>query len=170
VAEDIRVLVPRVRRAVEGVGGNGVLTDNQVKDLVADAIADVILYSGGLFGHELLVTATLSGGVPVPTEYATEPALTLAEGSVIAAQAALNHLTRELALLKTGETIRDEGQEWSWQTSAQAVSERVKELREARDRALEVIAAQQYVPVTFTSFLAVRDRCVAGLIEPHYIG
>ena len=53
---DIRVMVPRVRRALEGAGAPQVLTDDAIKDLTADAIAEVILYTGGVFGHELVVT------------------------------------------------------------------------------------------------------------------
>ena len=53
---DIRVMVPRVRRALEGAGAPPVLTDDAIKDLTADAIAEVILYTGGVFGHELVVT------------------------------------------------------------------------------------------------------------------
>ena len=77
---DIRVMVPRVRRALEGAGAPPVLTDDAIKDLTADAIAEVILYTGGVFGHELVVTAR-DDATNAPTEYATDPELTLSEQS-----------------------------------------------------------------------------------------
>lgn len=161
-ATDIRILVPRVRRAIEGVG-DGTLTDDQVRDITADAIADIILYTGGLWGKDLLITRTDSD---IPSEYATSEALTLPEGSVVAAQAALSVITRELSTSKTSETISDEGQTWSYTLSAQALTQRLADIRDARDRALEAIERKHYVPTSFTSLLAERDHAIAGLIEP----
>jgi hypothetical protein len=87
---NIRVVVPRVRRALGSFGA--ALTDDQLRDVVADAIADVILYTRGAFGQQLVVlhTDTATG---TPDEYGTTTALTFPEQSVIAAQAALSWFT-----------------------------------------------------------------------------
>lgn len=163
--EDIRVLIPRVRRAVEGVGTPQVLTPDQIKDLIADAVADVILFTGGLWGHELIVTARdpITGSA---SEYATSEPLTLAEGSVIAAQAALTHVFQQLKELKVQETIRDEGQEWSYTISAQALRDYLKFLQGQRDLALAEVEAQHPIPTAFVSFLHERDALVARAVEP----
>jgi hypothetical protein len=42
---------------VEGIGAPEKFTDDDINFLIADSIADVILYTGGMFGKELLVTA-----------------------------------------------------------------------------------------------------------------
>lgn len=163
--EDIRVLIPRVRRAVEGVGQPETLTDDEMRDLVADAIADVILFTGGVFGKELLVTVR-DDTTNVPVEYATSEALTLPEGSIIAYQAALTAVWQTLKELKVSETIRDEGQEWSYTLSSTLLRDRIKMLQGLRDQAL----AQLTVPigVAFVSFLHERDRLAACQLEPFY--
>lgn len=161
---DIKVLIPRVRRAVEGVGKPEVLTDDNIRDLIADAIANVILYSGGLFGHELLVTAT-DGTTGYPQEYATDTALTFAEQSVIASQAALDFFLVDLVTAKTSEKISDEAQTWEYTTSAQAIRDRIKQLITQRDKALDTLQ-ESHALETYSSFVAVRDQHVSQLIEP----
>lgn len=138
-AEDIRVLVPRVRRAVEGIGTPEDWTDDQMKDAVADAIADVILYTGGVFGKDLLVTER-DEATNAPVEYATSAPLTLPEGSVIAYQAALTAVYTQMQDVKVQETIRDEGAEWSYSLSATLLRDRISQLQAARDLALEALA------------------------------
>lgn len=160
-------MVPRVRRAVEGVGAAEVLSDDALKDLVADAIANVILYSGGLFGHTLIVTDT-TGDPAVPSEYATEDALTLPEQSVIAAQAALDYFFHQLANVKVSERISDEAQTWEYTTSANLMRDRIKLLMDQRDRALEQLRG--YALDSYESFIAVRDLHVSQLIEPYVHG
>lgn len=133
------MLVPRVRRAVEGIGAERVLSDDQIKDVVADAIADVILFTGGVFGKQLIVASRDTSGVPL--EYETSEPLTLMEGSVIAAQAALSAIYVQLRDFKTSETIRDEGQEWSYTLSANLLRDRVAQLQAERDRAIDALGA-----------------------------
>src|SRR3954470_158368 len=71
VAEtDTRVLIPRVRRSVEGLGAPEKFPDDDIIFLIADSIADVILYTGGTFPKQLLVTDR-DGTTNTPTEYAT---------------------------------------------------------------------------------------------------
>jgi hypothetical protein len=154
--EDIRVLVPRVRRAVEGVGSPEELSDDEMKDLVADAIADVILYTGGVFGKDLLVTERDSI-TNAPTEYATSEPLTLPEGSVIAYQAALTAVYTQMQDVKVQETIRDEGAEWSYSLSATLLRDRINQLQSARDLALEALAGSTS-SVAFINLWVERDR------------
>jgi hypothetical protein len=165
--EDIRVLIPRVRRAVEGVGTPEVLTDDEIKDLTADAIADIILFTGGVFGKQLLVTE-VDGTTNAPIEYATSEPLTLPEGSVVASQAALNHIFTQLRELKTSETIRDEGQEWTYATSATLFRDWIAFLQKTRDQALEEVEAYTPLPVAWYSYIAERDRAASLLLEPYY--
>jgi hypothetical protein len=154
--ENIRVLVPRIRRAVEGVGGDAFLSDDQMRDIVADAIADIILFTGGVFGKDLLVVARDSN-TNVPTEFATSEPLTLPEGSLIAAQAALTAVYTQLHNTKTSETIRDEGQEWSYTLSASLLRDRVNQLVKERDRALDALAGS-LTSVGFVDLWSERDR------------
>lgn len=162
---DIRVLVPRVRRAVEGVGVPAALSDEEVRDLIADAIADVILYTGGVFGNELVVTDT-EGTPPVPVEYATSDELTFAEQSVIAAQAALTYFFQKFRDAKMSERIGDEAQTWEWAKSAQLFSEQLKLLIKLRDEALEQIEDEGAPLDSYASFLAARDSITSRAIEP----
>lgn len=164
---DIRTMVPRVRRAIEGVGSTPTLSDGNVKDLVADALADVVLYSGGLFGAELLVTADENG---IPTEYATSEALTLPQQGVVAIQAALNFFFFRFVDAKTSERIADEAQSWEWTKSANLVRDQLKYLIEQRDKALEQVADEGAPLDAYESFLAVRDESIAAWIEPWAAG
>lgn len=163
---DIREMVPRVRRSLEGAGSTPSLTDGAIKDIVADSCADVILYTGSLFG--LTLTATSRDPVSnAPEEYATSAELTLAQQSVVAAQAALNYFFFLFAGLKVQEKISDEGSAWEYQLSANLLVEQLKMLQRARDAAIDAIKEQD--PGTFdtyTSFLAIRDRETSRLIEP----
>jgi hypothetical protein len=160
--EDIRVIVPRVRRAVEGVGAPEQLDDDAMKDLVADAIADVILFSGGIFGKELLVTERDST-TSAPTEYATSEPLTLPEGSIIAAQAALTAVWQTVQDLKVQETIRDEGQEWSYTLSATLLRDRVAILQRQRDEAIQQL--ESALPVAFFDYIYEREAVESRRLE-----
>jgi hypothetical protein len=167
-AADIRVMVPRVRRAMEGIGMPAVLSDDAVKDATADAIAEVILYTGGVFGHDLLVIEIDQGGVP--TEYATSEALSLPEQAVIASQAALNFFFGRFVGLKVSERIADEAQTWEYALSPQLLAAQLKALIAERDRALDMIAAQGVPLDEYVSFLAVRDSWTSAIVEPWVAG
>lgn len=162
---NIRSLVPRVRRAVEGpVPLPAPLSDDVIKDMVADALADVILYAGTVFGKQIIVTTrdAVSGA---PTEYQTSDLLTVSETAVIASQAALNFFFYKLAGMKTEERITDEAGEWQYRTSVNLMRDAMTALKDARDKALE--ALQSVHPLeTYASFLAVRDSEVSRLVEP----
>ncbi len=164
----IEVLVPRVRRAVEGpVPLADAMTDAQMLDVVADAIADIILYTGSVFGEQLVVTATDGSGIP--TEYATTDALTLPEQGVIAAQAALNIVYFKLVSLKTSERIADEAQTWEYTISSTTLRDLLKALTDARDKALETLESRASL-VAYESFIAIRDVQTARAVEPWALG
>lgn len=166
---NIRAIVPRVKRAIEPAQLGTPLTDDQLRDVTADAIADVILYTRGGFGHQLLVLET-EGDPPIPTEYGTEIALTFPEQSVVAAQAALGYFIRVIPSLKTSESISDEAQSWSYQISSGALTAQIKALIDDRDRALDAIADSGVGVEGYISFIQVRDRHVSRVIEPWVLG
>src|SRR5436190_7373785 len=118
-AQDVGDLVPRVRRAIEGplplaTTDAEYLDDEQVKALVADTIADIILLTEGQWGHQLVPV----GSTPY-TDWEVDPALEPQEESVIAAQAALSRFFHIARSLKTQERTRNESQEYEYQRSAQ---------------------------------------------------
>jgi hypothetical protein len=163
---DVRVLVPRVRRAVEGAGAPAVLTDDALKDVTADALAEVILYTGSVFGKQLLVTATDSA-TGAPTEYATSEPLTLGEAAVVSTQAALDYFFHRFANLKVSERIADEAQTWEYALSPTLLRDELAHLISERDKALQALeGAGGAIFEVYESFLAVRDARVSQLIEP----
>lgn len=163
---DVRVLVPRIRRAVEGAGAPAVLVDDAVKDLAADAIAAVILYSGSVFGKQLVVTST-DVDTGAPSEYATSEPLTLEEGTVIAAQAALDFFFHRFAETKMSERIADEAQQWEYTLSATLIRDQLKLLAEQRDKALAALSGALGPALDqYASFIATRDVHTSMLIEP----
>lgn len=171
---DTRVLIPRVRRAIEGpdsVSGSaavaaGNLTDDQVNAVVADAIAGVIFYSEGLFGHTLEV-AERDAVYMAPTAWLVDPELTDAEATVIVAQAALDHFYIFAKGLKVSEEITDEGQTWRYSLSAQSLSDQIKGLRADRDRALEILLNEGIeLSDDWISTIAERDAQTSAMIEP----
>lgn len=168
--ENIRVAVPRIRRAVEGVvKAQWLLADDEVKDLCADAIADIILYSGNIFGKTLNVLARdpVTGA---PTEYSVTPALGLPEETVIAAQAALNYFFHRFSAVKVSETIADEASNWSYDLSPNLLVAQLKQLQSERDKALTALETEEGVLESYHSFIAVRDTQTSRYIEPWVYG
>lgn len=174
---DTRVLIPRVRRALEGpsaptgsaaiVAGN--LSDDEINAVIADSVAEVIFYTGGLFGHTLNVVSR-DAEYMAPDAWTVDPDLTEAEATVIVAQAAINHFFHYAKGLKTQERIADEAQEWQYQRSAQVISDWIKHLREMRDQALAQIEIDEDTDDAWVSFIAVRDAETAQIIEPYVYG
>lgn len=168
---DLRSLVPRVRRALEGPGATAVtskLTDDEIVALTADAIADVILYTGGsdLFGYQLEVTSRDEHYL-APNGWATDVELTLPAQSLVVAQAALGHLFQRLSDVKTAETIRDEGQEWSYQISASVITKQIDLLTRLRDEALAQVA-QEPMFDRYVTYLASCDERLYSLVAWNY--
>lgn len=168
--QDVRTLVPRVRRAIEGpvpllTGDPDYLTDDQVAALVADTVADVILLTEGQWGHQLIVVdRDESSGAA--TEWGIDPELEPEEESIVAAQAALSRHFHIAMNLKTSERIQNEGQEWEYARSAQLLKEQFALLKDMRDRALAAVMKKHPVLARYASILAVRDRVGAAYIEP----
>lgn len=172
-ARDIRVLIPRARRTLDGPTATGSaavsskLSDDQLTAVIADAIADVIFYSSGAFGRQLEVTEREEVYM-APSAWRTSEALTEEEITVILAQASLNYVFTTLQEMKTSETNKEADREWSWSISANALSDRVKELRGQRDRALELLASSDAAPAErWVNLLYERDAYTDVLIEPY---
>lgn len=169
---DVRVLIPRVRRALDGPAASSSAApsssydDEALKTLVADAIGEVIFFTGGVFPHKLNVAAR-DDVYGAPTEWTIDPPLSEAEAGVIAAQAALNTYFFSLRDLKTSETIQDEGQQWSYSLSATLIRDQMQYLMALRDKALEQIKAEQSAALdTYISFIHERDVLASTYVEP----
>ena len=162
--QNIRVILPRVRRALEGAGAVEVMSDEAIKDIVADALSDILLYTGSVFGKTLDVLETDPGG-GFPTEYATSEPLSLAEGSVVAAQAALTFFFFRFAGTKIQEQISDEAQHWSYSLSASLLKDQLKLLVDQRDKAIEALESTSGLE-SYVSFISVRDVVTSRAIEP----
>lgn len=160
-AQDVRTLVPRIRRAIEGAGAAEVLTDDAIKDLAADAIAAIILYSQGSFGHDLNVTEY---DAEIPSEYEVDPAVSLPEQTLLATQAALDYFFFRFAGMKMSERIADEAQSWEYTLSPNLLRDQLKALQKARDDALGALGWA--TSTAYVSFLEVRDAVVSRAIEP----
>lgn len=167
-AQDVGELAPRVRRALEGpvpvVGG---LTDGQLTAVAADAIADLILLTAGEWGHSLAQGPPDSTGNPT---FTVDPKLSLQEQSLVAMQAALTHFFHTMRDVKVAERIKNEGQEWEFSRSANAVRDWIKLLTDQRDAALAALQRQNPVMARVASILAVRDAVASAYIEPWLSG
>lgn len=166
--EDIAVMGPRVRRAVEGPTGPppGItaLSDDQVTAITADALADAILLSGGLFGHQLIVSARDAVG-GFPTAWKTEKPLDEWEVSVVACQAALTYFFHQMLDKKTSETLTNEGQTWTYELSANLLTAQIKLLQDQRDQAMKALRLMHPTLDRFASILAVRDVQTQSVLE-----
>lgn len=172
---DTRVLIPRLRRALDGpmamssAALSSTLSDEQLNAIAADSIASIIFYSGTVFGVKLEV-AERDETYQAPTAWITEPALDDPRATAVVAQAALDYFFARLSsgdAAKTAETTKDEATEWSWEVSAQSVVERLRQLRADRDKALEVLAQEdEEADVAWVSFIQTRDAWTSRLIEP----
>lgn len=168
-AQDVRTLVPRVRRAMEGpVISAQKLTDDECLTVAADSIADIILLTVGAWGRQLLVTHRTVGGVP--DEWSVDDELLPEEESMIAAQAAISYLYHALRDQKTMENILNEGAQWQWEKSPNLMIAQLKGLQDMRDQALKALMQKHPVLAQYASILEVRDRLGAALIEPWISG
>lgn len=167
---DIKVLIPRTRRALDGptatssAAVGATLNDNQIKGLVADAIAEVIWYAPE-WQRQLVATST-DPDYGAPDEWSVTPDLSEPEQTVIVTQAALNFFWQQFRNLKVAETIVNEASTWTYQLSANLLVEQFKHLVATRDTALQRILAVNPVIGEYISFLELRDARTASLIEP----
>lgn len=167
-AQDVRALVPRVRRAIEGpvpLPVSEALSDAQVEALAADCIADIILLTVGQWDHKLLVLER-DPASNAPLHWTVDPELSPEDEALIAAQAGVSYWYRILADTKVSERIRNEGVEWEWAKSANLIRDWLKSLLEMRDGALAGAKAANPVMARYASFLEVRDRASAAMLEP----
>jgi hypothetical protein len=166
-AQDVRALVPRVRRAIEGPVPltSGALTDGQVEALAADCIADIILLTEGLWGHTLDPSET-DPDTGYPLHYTVDPELSLPEQSLIASQAALQNFIFTVKDGKVSERIRNESREWEWSKSSKLLSDWLQQLISARNSALDTVTAVNPPMARYASILAVRDTLAAAVLEP----
>lgn len=169
---DVRVMIPRLRRAVDGPAADSPaapsasLTDDQLMQCAADALADVILFTNSVFGKALQVTE-YDDFYQAPCEYQTSEELSLDEQSVIIAQAALNYHLNFLRDLKISERITNDAVEWEYSLSANTLRDHLKALQDRRDKALEAIMATENINLDgYASFIAVRDSATSAAIEP----
>lgn len=171
-AQDVRELISRVRRALEGpveATGPDALTDDQVEALAADALSDIILLTAGAWPHTLDVS-TRDADTGFPEHYTIDPALSLAEESVVAAQAAITFYFHQVKNVKTSEQTTNEGQSWSYSLSANLLRDQIRLLQEQRDAALAALTRANPVLARYASILAVRDQLGAALLEPWTTG
>lgn len=165
---DLKVLVAAARRAMEGPYGpptnKPALTNEQVYQMVADACANVILYSGSLFGHELQVKKR-DPLVGFPTEWNTNTELTVWEGAVIVSQAALDYFFHLFRDFKTSETISNEGTSWEWTLSANVLKNYLETLQDQRDKALAGLVKHHPVLDQYASNIRVRDQATVAVLE-----
>lgn len=170
-ARDIRTLIPRVRRAIDGpaassdVAPSTTLSDVELTALIADTLAKIVLREPDNFLYTLEVTSR-DADYLAPDGWLTEPAMGESEQVVVAAQAALDYFFVKLSDLKVQETISDEGRTWSYSLSANLLTEQLRSLRAERDAALAAVASSGVALDRFESFLAIRDADTSALIEP----
>lgn len=169
---DVKVLIPRVRRALDGPAAtspdapSNTYTDEELKSLIADAIGEIIFFTGGLFPHTLNVK-TRDATYGAPDQWTVDPPLDEGEAAVVAAQAAINTYFFSLRDMKTQETISDEGQTWSYTVSATLVRDQLQYLMALRDKALEQIKAQQSAALDqYVSYIHERDVLASAYVEP----
>lgn len=168
---DIRVMIPRARRTLDGPTATGSaalssnLSDDQLTGVIADAIAEAIFYTEGAFGKRLEVTARDTNYM-APIAWQTSAPLDDAEQTVVMAQAALNYVFSQMSSQKASETLKEADREWSWSVSASALAERVKSLRDMRDRALEMLRSESFAAEEWINTLQVRDAYTDLLVEP----
>lgn len=165
---DVAVLTPRIKRAIQGPYGPppGVpdFTQTQLTEMAADAVADAILYSGGLFGHSLTVTARDSTA-GYPTAWSTDKVLDEWEVSIVAVQAAISFYWTQFRDVFVSEVKTNEGQSYEYQRSANLLRDQLKYLYEARDYALKQLRQIKPTVERYASILRVRDIATVGVLE-----
>ena|SRR5438270_6192624 len=171
---DLRVMIPRCRRAIDGPRATSsasvaaTLSDSEVLGLVADSTANVILLTGGsqVFGY-MLVPTHYDPFYKAPDQWATDKPLSPEAQDVVIAQAAIDFYSDRLRHNSfTAETIKDEGQEWTWERSANLLQLQLKLLAEVRDRALEMLQRLNAPLDSYISSVAERDKLAAVYLEP----
>lgn len=170
---DLRVLIPRARRAIDGptalssAAVSTSLNDDELLGLVADAVGNVILLTGGSssFGYKLEVVSR-DAYYLAPNSWRTDAEMIIEAQTAVIAQVAIDFFFVGIRNQFVSETIKDEGQEWTYDRSATLVRDQMKLLAEIRDRALTIIAETNQVPDAYLSYVAERDMQAATWLEP----
>jgi hypothetical protein len=167
-ARDVRMLIPQIRRRLDpGVptasAASG-LTDEDVRDIAADAVNERVLIGGTSFPYVVSV-ASADGNTGLPVEYLVDPELPLALQQLVSIQAALGQVFSELRGLVSQEKISSEGASWEVTRSVQTLRDKVKWLQDERNLALK--EARQVIPTLDTVFniLAARTSTIDAEIE-----
>lgn len=165
---DLMVLVPRARRYIEGPYGapanRPTLQDDQIYAMVADATADIILFSGSLFGHTLIVK-TRDANAGFPTAWQTDTVLDEWESSVVTAQTALNYFFFLFRDMKVSQSVKNEGTEWQYSLSANVIRDYIADLQSRRDLALEGLRKHHPTLDRYASNIRVRDQATVAVLE-----
>lgn len=170
---DLRVLIPRARRAIDGPTALSsasvatTLNDDEVLGVIADGVANVILLTGGAqsFGYQLVVTSRDTNYM-APNGWATDQQMSTEAETAVIAQAAIDFFFNKFQDMKVHEAIADEGQSWDWDKSPALVRDQLKLLGAVRDKALANLAALNVPLDSFISFVAERDKLAAIWVEP----
>lgn len=171
---DLRVMIPRCRRAIDGPRATSsasvaaTLSDSEILGLIADSTANVILLTGGsqVFGY-MLEPSHYDPFYKAPDQWVTNAPLSPEAQDVVIAQAAIDFYADKLRRDPyTAETIKDEGQEWSWERSANLLQLQLKLLADVRDKALEMLQRIKAPLDSYISSVAERDKLAAVYLEP----
>lgn len=165
---DLRVLVPAARRACEGPYGPPIgkqaLSTSTVYAMVADGCAEIILFTGSLFSHELEVKER-DPLVGFPTAWKTEVKLNEWESTAIISQVALDYFFHLFRDMKVSESLKNEGTEWSYALSANVIKNYLENLQAKREMALEGIRLHHPVYDLYASNIRVRDQATVAILE-----
>ena len=165
---DVRVLVPRARRKIEGPfglpQGKAPMLDSQIYAMVGDALGEIVMLSGSFFHHKLEVKQRdpLGG---FPTLWKTDTELTEWEAAIVCSQVALNFYQYLFRDMKVQEEIQNEGTRWAYTFSANAIKTYYESLMKERDHALMGLRINNPVLDVFASNIRVRDMATVATLE-----
>lgn len=165
---DLRVLLPKGRRKVEGPWGNPngrpEIPESYLYDMIADAAGELLLLAGSWWRNELLVKSRdpLLGA---PVEWKTANELNEFEASVIICQLALDYYTYLFRDMKISQTIKNEGTEWTYAISANLLRNYMEALKKERDEAIDGLRRNVPVLDRMASNIRVRDQLTVAILE-----
>ena len=165
---DLKVILPRARRKVEGPWGNpngrSPIPDGELYNMIADAVGDTMMLAGSWWQNQILVKSrdALAG---FPTAWTTENQLTEWETAVISAQVALNYYYFLFRDMQISQTIKNEGSEWSYTLSANVIRNYLESLRDERDKAIAGLRVNIPVLDRCASNIRVRDQATVAVLE-----
>ena len=169
--DDVRIMIPRVRRALDATSPSAsaasAFSDDQIKDMTADSIGMLMMIGGNDFPFTLNVS-TRNVITNYPEEYTTDPEFPIEVQNVVAYQVAIEQAVSELKDLKTKEKIADEGSSWEYEKSSTVIREKIRSLQDLRDRALARLSRENFPVDTFINILGERDLATDTLVEPYY--